>query len=79
MRKRILSLILVLSIMLSLIVSLSAVASAESIANGTCGDNLTWTLDSSGNLLIIGDGDMHNYTHSSYTPWYDFQFDIIMT
>lgn len=41
---------------------------------GKCGDNLTWTLDSSGKLTISGTGDMENYASESSrgtdpAPW----------
>ena len=37
---------------------------------GTCGDNLTWTLYTDGNLMIDGTGDMTDYNSSSNVPWY---------
>ena len=40
--------------------------------SGTCGDNLTWNLDTStGVLTISGSGEMNNYSSSSSVPWYD--------
>lgn len=39
------------------------------IAEGTCGENLTWTLDSSGTLRIEGEGPMDNFSACS-APWY---------
>lgn len=41
---------------------------------GKCGDNLTWTLDSSGKLTISGTGDMENYASETSrgtdpAPW----------
>ncbi|MGN1047013.1 MAG: leucine-rich repeat domain-containing protein, partial [Eubacteriales bacterium] len=45
-------------------------------ASGTCGSNLTWTLDSAGKLTISGSGDMYNYTSSSRAPWYDYRSSI---
>ena len=39
-------------------------------ASGTCGDNLTWTLDGNGVLTISGSGSMASYTSESQTPWY---------
>ena len=33
--------------------------------SGTCGDNLQWTLDNEGTLIISGTGDMYNYEYSS--------------
>lgn len=37
--------------------------------SGTCGDNLTWTLDSNGTLTIRGTGAMTNYGNDSCAPW----------
>jgi len=39
------------------------------VYNGTCGENLTWTIDSAGTLTISGTGDMDNFMSISYTPW----------
>ena len=36
------------------------------IVSGTCGENLTWTLDSDGKLTISGTGEM---TDSPSSPW----------
>ena len=49
---------------------LPAKAEAATVASGTCGDNLTWTLDDAGLLTISGTGPMVQWWHSSYTPWY---------
>ncbi|MGN0513104.1 MAG: leucine-rich repeat protein [Lachnospiraceae bacterium] len=50
------------------------------VASGTCGDNLTWELDSEGALTISGTGEMYNYkvdrpSHKNdmYAPWYEFK------
>ena len=45
--------------------------------SGTCGDNLTWTLNAEGVLTISGIGEMENYvdyevSDSCMTPWNDF-------
>ena len=43
------------------------------IANGSCGDNVTWKLLGSGTMLIIGRGPMWDYdlsyTYGNDTPW----------
>ena len=39
------------------------------IANGKCGDDLTWTLDTNGTLTISGQG--HMVIDTDYSPWYD--------
>ena len=56
---------------------LYAVWKAESYA-GTCGDNLTWTLDVKGMLTISGTGEMPSYKEETYTevPWYSNQSSI---
>ncbi len=46
---------------------------AEIVDSGTCGDNLTWTLDSEGLLTITGTGEMENWSNGfyyNYNPWY---------
>ena len=40
------------------------------IAEGTCGDDLVWTLDVNGVLTISGSGNMTNYSDVSEIPWY---------
>ena len=47
---------------------------ATIVDSGTCGSNLTWTLDSDGLLTISGTGEMASYSynnHEHYTtaPW----------
>ena len=42
---------------------------AEIVASGTCGENLTWTLDSDGKLTISGTGEMEDYYSYSRSPW----------
>lgn len=50
-------------------------ASAETIS-GTCGDNLTWTYNSSnGYLTISGTGAMYDYK-SSNRPWGSYEDSI---
>ncbi len=39
--------------------------SAAVVDSGTCGDNVTWTLDDAGTLTISGTGDMYDYAKSS--------------
>ena len=44
--------------------------------SGTCGDNITWTLNpAEGVLRLEGTGAMDNY--GWYTPWYDYAVRII--
>lgn len=45
-------------------------ASAAIVDSGSCGNNLTWTLDDSETLVITGSGNMYNWTNCRYVPWY---------
>ncbi|MBR1878708.1 MAG: leucine-rich repeat protein [Paludibacteraceae bacterium] len=47
------------------------------ITSGTCGDNLTWSLDTdSGVLLITGSGAMDSYSDYSDVPWSNYRIKI---
>ena len=46
------------------------------IVDGTCGDNLTWTLNTKDSTLVIaGTGEMANYGYSP-APWSDYKIYI---
>lgn len=49
----------------------------EIIDSGTCGENVTWTLDSEGLLVISGTGEMTNYTRGNMAPWYSKRENIV--
>jgi hypothetical protein len=68
MRKRCLTVILTLVLVVMAFPMLAK--AADEVASGTCGDNLTWTLDSDGLLTISGTGEMSDYTSQSRAPWY---------
>jgi len=56
MKKKVLSLVICMALMISMLPQVAFFASAAS--SGTCGDNLTWTLDDEGTLTISGTGSM---------------------
>ena len=66
MRKRMLSLFLMLCMVASMITAIPVTVLAAT--SGTCGYNLTWTLDDEGTLIISGTGDMWNW-NGSESPW----------
>ena len=72
-QKRIFTALLCLCFLLALL-PISALG-AEIVASGTCGDNLTWTLDSAGTLTISGEGEMDDYeenygqANGTFAPW----------
>lgn len=45
------------------------------IAEGTCGDNLTWTLDDAGTLRIDGTGAMRYFSYNDQ-PWWAYRDNI---
>lgn len=46
------------------------------VATGTCGTNTTWSLDSSGHMVISGTGNMTNYYNLDDVPWHEYIEDI---
>ncbi len=74
MKKRLLSGLLALCLIFSLL-PVSAFAD-EVTASGTCGDDLTWTLQD-GTLTISGTGDMEDYNEVDILPpWIDYAASI---
>ena len=50
---------------------------AMAAEQGTCGTDLTWTLDDQGKLTISGTGEMNDYTIYALPPWYDSRGSIL--
>ena len=49
----------------------------EPVTNGSCGENLTWSISSNGHGLVIsGSGLMDDYGWSG-APWYDKRDQIL--
>ena len=67
MKKRLLSFVLVVLMIASLLPATALAAYV--VTSGTCGAEVTWTLDSDGVLTISGSGDMHGYGPSG-APWH---------
>lgn len=61
MKSRIISMVLSAVLVISLIPEIAVVTDASSVASGRCGDNIIWTLDSSGTMMISGKGAMYDY------------------
>ena len=45
-------------------------------ASGTCGENVTWTLDDEGTLTISGTGDMTDFISYYTVPWYSNRLNV---
>ncbi len=73
MKNRFLRAVLCLTLCCALFLTLApAPRAAAEMQSGTCGkrgDNLTWTVDESGVLIISGTGDMADYSMSFRAPW----------
>ena len=82
MLKKILPLCLLALALVMVLTALTPKARAAT-ASGTCGENLTWSLDNAGTLTISGTGPMYDwdYSYSSPTesshPWKDVAFSIV--
>ena len=74
MRKRIILFLSVLCLTCFLF-SVNVFAS-DVVESGTCGTNLTWSLDDEGVLTISGEGKMANYSEDSTAPWYSQRTQI---
>lgn len=56
----------------------SSLAAETSVVSGTCGENLTWVLDSEGTLTISGTGEMDEYykAYGRQSPWIEYSSKI---
>ena len=64
LRQRVMSMLLTVAMIVGLAPVLAGQAKAAT--SGTCGENLTWTLDSEGTLTISGTGKMEDYKHINW-------------
>lgn len=46
------------------------------LADGDCGENLTWVLYRDGSLVVSGDGPMYVWNNSDEIPWYAYMGSI---
>lgn len=76
MKRRIFSLLLALCMVFAMLPVTTFAASI--VERGTCGDNLTWTLDAEGTLTISGTGEMSGWVDEYDAPWYTYR-EIIKT
>ena len=70
--KKVFALFIAVALITVCIVLLPMETKAATVESGTCGANLTWTLDDQGTLTISGSGNMTNYA-SQGAPWFSIQ------
>ena len=74
MKKKVCGIILIISIFMTFVPYIYA---ATVVDSGTCGDNATWSLNSSGTLTISGTGEIYDgYGENAEQPWYDLKDNI---
>jgi len=82
-RKRIRKIFVLCFVLLVLVAGTKTEARAAStIAEGKCGDNVTWMLDSNYKLILSGTGETWSWTGSNaadYPPWYEDYHGLIKT
>ena len=54
----------------------NATLHCNTVANGTCGDNLRWAMDSEGSLTIYGTGAMTEFANEEAAPWHSYAGSI---
>lgn len=67
--KKLCAFFVALALVVLCIVLMPMETKAAEIESGTCGDNLTWSLDYEGVLTISGTGEMTNFEFGE-SPWY---------
>ena len=56
--------------------SITVAASSNVVAEGTCGQGVTWVLTEDGTLTVSGNGAMDDYPGSDFRPWVNFDSQI---
>lgn len=76
MKRKFLAGVLALCMLFSILPG-AAFAETSILANGQCGENLTWSLDNTGELTISGTGDMWDFKDPNVAvPWWDVYQNI---
>ena len=62
--------LMILTLLCLLMAALAVCVSAETVKSGSCGENITWTLDDAGTLTLTGTGEMDSYDYGE-VPWHN--------
>ncbi len=74
--KKAMATILALVMIIGLLPIIPANITAFAAASGSCGDNITWSIENSGTLTITGYGAMDDYATGSTPPWSSWNYII---
>ncbi len=66
------------SLIISMMFAMSTLAFADILYSGSCGENVTYTVDDKYNLTISGEGEMWEYTNAldAKIPWKEYRSQI---
>ena len=62
------ALILLFTLCMVAVLFVPSATAAETVSSGTCGENVTWTLDGTGTLTISGTGDLKDWCSIVFAP-----------
>ena len=71
--------LLALSLSLVILIGITPIMpvyASETAVSGSCGTNLTWSLDETGTMTISGTGAMTDFAAGSDVPWESLRDDI---
>lgn len=75
--KKLLNKSLAVLLVITMLLCIAPFTAAAESYSGTCGDNLTWSLDiESGVLKINGTGDMEDYPFETSVPWCSYRNSV---
>lgn len=74
--KAVTSVFLFVVMLLNCMVIAMPTADAAIVKSGQCGENASWTLDSSGTFVVSGTGPMDDYSGYAVVPWYVYDSPI---
>lgn len=67
--KRVITLCISILFVFSVVFIFIPISEAAAVGSGSCGSDLSWSLDSNGVLTISGTGLMNDYDYSNIAPW----------
>lgn len=78
MKKRFMFIFTVLLLCAAVLCNGNKTQAATEVAGGSCGESITWSLDSDGVLTITGEGWMYDWYDydGEMPPWYEMRMDI---
>lgn len=70
------ALMFLFTLCMAVVLFVPSATAAEIVSSGTCGENVTWTLDDAGTLTISGTADMEDYDSANAVSWSNIRSSI---